>query len=131
MRAVVIAPLLALSLALVGCGQPVPEGEAMASADAPLPGQAAFSQCAACHVVSPGRNGVGPNLHGVVGRRAGTVAGYGYSPAMLGSAQTWDRASLDRYLADPQAVVPGTRMAWTVADATQRTQLIDYLETLR
>jgi cytochrome c len=92
---------------------------------------AAFGACAACHSVD-GSNGTGPSLKGVVGRTSGTVPGYRYSRAMKSAAITWDEASLDRYLANPQEVVPGNIMPFSgVADAPVRAEIIAYLKTLR
>jgi cytochrome c2 len=69
-----------------------------------------FSRCAACHAVQPDHNGIGPSLAAVVGRQSGTEAGYHYSPAMAGAQITWDDASLDRFLTNPQSMVHGTKM---------------------
>jgi cytochrome c len=92
---------------------------------------AAFSACAACHSVD-GSNGTGPSLKGVVGRTSGTVPGFRYSRAMKSAGIAWDEASLDRYLANPQEVVPGNIMPFSgVADAPVRAEIIAYLKTLR
>lgn len=94
-------------------------------------GQRDFSRCAACHAVQAGHNGIGPSLASVVGRQSGTEAGYHYSPAMTGAHITWDDASLDRFLTNPQSVVHGTKMFIAVPDAQQRQDIIAYLETLK
>jgi cytochrome c len=74
-------------------------------------GEKAFAVCKACHQIGPGaKNLVGPELNGVVGRKAGSVSGYNYSPANKNSDLTWDEATLEKYLANPQAVVKGTKM---------------------
>jgi len=91
---------------------------------------ASFTTCTICHSVSPGQNGVGPSLAGVFGRRAGSLPGATYSPAMDSSNVTWNDGTLDRYLADPNAVVPGTLMPPPGLDAAQRRAIIDYLKTL-
>lgn len=91
---------------------------------------AAFTQCRVCHAVEPGENGIGPSLAGVVGRRAGTAAGFTYTEGMRGLNQTWNDGTLDRYLADPSGVVPGTTMAIGPLDAGQRRAIIAYLKTL-
>ena len=93
-------------------------------------GGMAFQQCAECH--SPGNSdGNGPGLKGVVGRRAGAKAGFIYSPAMAKAKITWDAATLEAFLANPRAVVPGTTMAWPGdEDAKERADLIAYLKTL-
>jgi len=92
---------------------------------------AVFSACAACHSVD-GSNGTGPSLKGVFGRTSGTVPGFRYSRAMKSAAITWDEASLDRYLANPQEVVPGNIMPFSgVAEAPARAEIIAYLKTRR
>ena len=93
-------------------------------------GQTLFQQdCALCHDTGA-QNGQGPSLAGIVGRAAATFADFGYSPALRASKLTWDRATLDRFLADPAGVVPGTTMAVSVPDETDRRDLIAYLATL-
>ena len=87
-------------------------------------------RCALCHAVEGGGGGQGPSLAGVVGRKAGTAA-FGYSPALRQVGWTWDAAHLDRYLAGPQAAVPGTRMPVAVPDAGERRDIIAYLSTLQ
>ncbi|HVB89344.1 MAG TPA: cytochrome c family protein [Beijerinckiaceae bacterium] len=76
-------------------------------------GKQVFMKCRACHQIGPGAtNSVGPNLNGVVGRKAGTEPGYDYSQANKSSGLTWNTATLTKYLKNPQAVVPGTRMTF-------------------
>jgi cytochrome c len=94
-------------------------------------GQRDFSRCAACHAVQPDHGGIGPSLAAVVGRQSGTAAGYHHSPAMAGAHITWDDASLDRFLTNPQSVVRGTKMFIAVTDPQQRQDIIAYLETLK
>jgi cytochrome c len=90
----------------------------------------AFGQCEVCHSVN-GINGTGPTLQGVVGRQSGTVPGFRYSRAMKSAGITWDDKSLDRYLADPQELVPGNVMPFSgIADSAQRAALIAYLKTI-
>lgn len=72
---------------------------------------------------------MGPNLHGLFGRKAGAVAGFNYSPALKASGIVWDATALDRYLAAPTEAVPGTRMVVRVTDPARRAALIAYLET--
>ena len=104
---------------------------------APLPafaqqdrGAKLFEECAACHAAKPrGPDDVGPALGGVVGRKAASRDDFRYSGPMRRSGLTWDRATLDRYLTDPQAAVPGTRMPYSgMPNADDRKALIDYLE---
>jgi cytochrome c len=86
-------------------------------------------RCGSCHVL----NGVGqgPNLLGVVGRKAASVAGFNYSDAMKVSGLTWTPANLDKFLAGPTKLVPGTAMRAMVADPADRRDLIAYLATLK
>lgn len=87
--------------------------------------------CAVCHSPDAGTNKLGPSLFGVVGRKAGSVADYTYTPAAKSSGLTWDAANLDKYITDPQAVVPGTKMLFPgIKDAGDRKALIGYLATL-
>jgi len=95
-------------------------------------GRTVFARCAACHAVTPGTNRIGPSLAGVVGRKAGSVAGFNYSPAMKGSKVVWNARSLDTFLTRPSAIVPGTRMAFAgIANPADRANLIAYLGTVR
>jgi len=95
-------------------------------------GQKVYRQlCNICHDVVAGKNRVGPTLFGVVGRKAGTEAGFTYSDGMKGSGLTWDAATLDRYLTDPRGVVSGTKMTYGgLKNEEQRRDLIAYLQTL-
>lgn len=103
-----------------------PESAASPAADT---APAAFAICRACHSVEAGRNGIGPTLHGIVGSKAGDVAGFPFSPALKQSGITWDRQSLDTWLQGPMKMVPGTRMVIAVPDPAKRKAIIDYLET--
>jgi cytochrome c len=101
---------------------------ATAAPTAAISGEQAFAMCSACHsrqADAPQR--MGPNLHDLIGRKAGTSAGFAYSPAMQGSGITWDAATLDAYLAAPSRKVPGTRMVISVPDAERRKALVEYL----
>jgi cytochrome c len=95
-------------------------------------GEAVFkSQCSICHSVQAGRNQVGPSLAGIVGRKAGQVPNFHYSPANRDSGLTWDDVTLDRYLTSPKDVVPHTIMTYGgLKDAEKRANLIAYLGSL-
>ena len=94
-------------------------------------GEQVFAQCIACHSVD-GKNGVGPSLQGILGRKSGEFPGFHYSRAMKGAGITWKSKTLNAYIADPQKVVPGNVMPFSgVADAKQRADLIAYLGTLK
>jgi len=97
-------------------------------------GKQLFQQnCALCHATSSNSasgGGQGPIIGGVVGRTAGTAPGFGYSAALRSSHLTWDAATLDKFLSGPSALVPGTIMPITVAQAPDRSDLIAYLATL-
>ena len=96
----------------------------------PASGEKVFIQCKTCHVTDPGVNRIGPSLHGIVGRPAGQVAGFNYSPANKNSGITWTDPKLFQYLENPQRVVPGTKMAFGgIADNQKRADLIAWLKT--
>ncbi|HEX3430373.1 MAG TPA: cytochrome c family protein [Rhizomicrobium sp.] len=92
-----------------------------------------FSRCAICHSNSKGGpNKLGPNLFGVVGRKAGTYPGFSYSAAMQHAGFAWTAAKLNDYLANPQKVVPGNDMPFAgIPDAGQRAHIVAYLATLK
>lgn len=145
-----LAAMLLFSLAACGGGDggkakakaPVVEytAEQNAAAIAALPeplsaadydaGRSVFARCRSCHTVaSGGPNGVGPNLHGVIGTHTGERAeGFNYSAAMRTADLNWDVATLDRYLESPSGVVRGTRMAFAgIRDAEERRDVIAYI----
>jgi cytochrome c oxidase assembly protein subunit 11 len=103
-----------------------PDGAAPLARLAADAGRQVFAaRCAGCHALSG--TVAGPPLAGVVGRRAGSVPGYPYSAALRGSGVTWDAAALDRWLADPQAMVPGAQMPARLPDAREREAVIGFL----
>jgi nitrite reductase (NO-forming) len=89
-------------------GQPA-NSSAVETGDAAA-GRQVFRKCQACHSLEPGKNVLGPSLAGVMGRKAGSVEGYNYSPAMKQANLVWDQKTLDAYLADPGKTVPGNKM---------------------
>jgi cytochrome c len=98
-------------------------------------GQVAYNNhCRTCHSVKEGDNRLGPTMHGIIGRKAGTVPGYAaYSGAMKGAGFAWDEATLDKFIADPEAVVRNNNMKpyKGLPDAKVRKQIVDYLVALR
>lgn len=96
-------------------------------------GKTAFKKCALCHATEAGKsNKIGPSLFGIVGRKSANLDGYNYSEAMKKFDHTWDAQTLDSYLADPRAVVPGTKMIYPgIKDKAERDDVIGYLETLK
>jgi len=102
---------------------------ALAAGD-PARGEQLYARCAACHALAYDR--VGPRHCGLLGRRAGGVAGFEYSPAMKRSGLVWNDKTLDRFLADPLKTVPGTTMTYAgVQDPRERADLIAYLRSIR
>lgn len=92
-------------------------------------GQAVFNRCKICHTIEPGgRNIVGPNLHGIFGRKAGSLPNFAYSPALKESGVVWDDDTLTKYLRDPKEFIPGDRMAFPgIKDEGQLADLLAYL----
>ena len=103
---------------------------AASAADAEA-GKAVFGKCKACHQIGEGaKNAVGPNLTGVIGRKAGSMEGFTYSEAMKGSGLIWDEATFKEYIENPKKKVAGNKMVFMgVADATDRDNLTEYLKT--
>ena len=94
-----------------------------------LKGQALYAtRCAACHSLD--YNGVGPSHKKVFGRNAGAVKDYVYSPALKAAKIAWNEANLDRWLTNPEAMVPGQKMGIVTPDAGERAELIAYLKSL-
>lgn len=93
-------------------------------------GEKSFSKCRPCHMIGENaKNGVGPVLNGVIGRPAGTVEGYNYSPANKGSGLTWDDATFLEYIAAPNAKIKGTKMAFAgIKDPVEAANLLAYLK---
>ncbi|MCP3379463.1 MULTISPECIES: cytochrome c family protein [unclassified Bradyrhizobium] len=89
-------------------------------------GQTLYKGCADCHSIA--ENGVGPMHKGVVGRKAGSVPGYDYSPDLKNSGIVWTEENLDKWLTGPQAMVPETKMFFDVPDAQDRADIIAYLK---
>lgn len=89
-----------------------------------------FGQCARCHTVTAdGKNKAGPRLYDIVGKAAGGVSGFKYSPQLAASGLRWDEATLDRWITNPKAMVPGNKMKFGgEKDATRRAEIIAWLK---
>ncbi|AUW58533.1 cytochrome c family protein [Sphingobium sp. SCG-1] len=126
------ATLLFRAVPLMAIGLLPLAAPASAAGDAAA-GKKAFLQCQMCHSVeSGGRDGIGPNLSGIIGKKAASRPGFKYSEALKKSQITWNAASLDPWLKKPSATVPGTRMIYAgMNDAAARANVIAYLATLR
>jgi cytochrome c len=108
-----LAALLAATSAAAGGGDPA-RGERLYE-----------SRCGACHSLDANR--VGPAHQGIIGRKAGSVADYDYSPAVKAATLVWTPATLERWLADPEKTIPGQKMGYSVPDARDRADLIAWL----
>jgi cytochrome c len=109
-------------------------GMATVRADAPLHadparGAVLYQACMACHSLD--EDDVGPRHRGVVGRTAGTVPGYAYSPALRNSHVVWGAETLDKWLTNPQGLVPGTKMFFAMPSAQDRADVIAWLSAQR
>lgn len=122
-RRVLVAAVAALS---VLSGLPL---SSSATAQAGPDGATLYKQrCQSCHQIAAGKpSPLGPNLYGVVNRGAARAPNYKYSEALKKSGLAWNRANLDKYLAAPTKVVPGTKMVIALPNAAQRTAIIEYL----
>ena len=94
-------------------------------------GEKYFVDCASCHSLTAGENGVGPSLAGVLGRKAATLDDYRYSPALKRSNIVWSPQTLENFIADPQKAVPANRMPYAgLTNAGERADLIAYLQKM-
>jgi cytochrome c len=122
------AVLVVVSSALVAMGLSTmaPRGTSAAAAE----GARVFRACIACHSLQPGRHRTGPSLAGIIGRKAGEAEGFArFSPALRDSGVIWDETSLDAWISDPAAFIPGNRMTFPgLPDEQARADLIAYLE---
>jgi cytochrome c len=113
--------LLALA-AVLAIEHPAPS---LAAGDAAR-GAKVYQDCMICHSLD--QNEIGPRHRDVFGNKAASVPGYDYSAALKGSNIVWNETTLDKWLRDPQALVPGTKMAFSVDDAQDRTDVIAFLK---
>ena len=103
------------------------------AADPLAAGRTACKRCANCHQVGPtARSNFGPQLNGIVGRRAGSAPDFAYSPAMKRAGFVWDEQKLAAFLRDPDAVVPGNKMRfWGIRNERQIADLLAYLRAAK
>lgn len=114
-------------LAIIGAGPAIASEAALEAA-----GRQVFNKCVACHFIEPGKKGFGPDLHGVVGRKAASKAGFEYSAALRGANIVWTEANLRRWIANNDGTVPGTRMRHvSITDPAEQDYLIAFLKSLK
>jgi cytochrome c len=120
----IVPPALALLAMIAAARAEEKEG--------PEPSMVYNNACRTCHSMKEGDNRQGPSLHGVVGRKAGTLAGFQFSPSMQNSGVVWDEATLDKFIADPDQVVNGNGMKpyGGIDDADQRKEIIAFLKSI-
>ena len=118
MRALVTAALIIFTSTTASLAQDAAAGEKV------------FAVCKACHQIGEtAKNAVGPVLNGIIGRKAGTYAGYSYSDANKNSGLTWDEPTFREYIKDPKAKIPGTKMIYAGLKDEQRiNDLLAYLK---
>ncbi len=128
--------LIAAALTSLGLAAPAVAALPQAPATTAVPkgdavnGAKLFVACKACHVTTAGVNRIGPSLHAVVGRKAGSIPNFSYSAANKGSGLVWTPAELFVYLENPRKVVPGTKMSYPGMKKPQdRADVIAYLQT--
>lgn len=92
-------------------------------------GKQAYAKCKACHALEEGKTGIGPSLHGIFGRKAGTVPKFAYSKDMAALGIAWDDETLRKYLRNPKQMVPNTKMVF--AGITRDAELDDLLAYLK
>lgn len=122
-----VSSLLASSLSLIAM-----TAGAQGEAESGDPQIAFNNSCRTCHSMREGDNRLGPSLHGVVGRKAGTLDGYKFSSAMQSSGIVWDETKLDQFIANPEQVVNGNAMKpfGGIDDPAQRKEIVAYLKSI-
>lgn len=92
-------------------------------------GKKAFAKCKACHALEAGKNGIGPSLAGVFGRKSGTMAGFKYSDAMTAKGIAWDEKTVAAYVADPKGYIPGNKMVFPgIKKESELADIVAYLK---
>ncbi len=121
----ILTALVTLCLTATALAGASPTGNA-------VKGKAIFSaQCASCHAAAAGQNGIGPSLYDVYGEPAAHTAGFQFSPALKAAHIVWTPAALNKFITNPQADIPGTKMPYMgLANAQKRADVIAYLATL-
>jgi len=114
--------LLAVSAGCLAETPPSPTGD-------PVHGKTVYQICMGCHSLD--EDDVGPRHRGVVGRAAGSIPNYAYSAALKNSGLTWNAANLDKWLTNPQALVPGAKMFFSLSKPQDRADVIAYLSEQR
>jgi cytochrome c len=119
----IAAALMTMTLLIAPAAMPVHAADLAA-------GQKMFARCRICHAIAAGApSTVGPNLHGLFGRKAGSLPGFDYSAAMKASGVTWNADTLSEYLRDPRGFIPGSRMAFPgIEQDAELADLIAYLK---
>jgi cytochrome c len=129
-KALGVAVAAFATAALAQTPAPAPAQTPPAPAAAPMAQPSEFAVCGACHEVTPGAASVGPNLAGVVGRKAGSTD-FDYSPAMKASGLTWTPDQLQAFIVNPAKVVPGTKMDFDGATDADAKVIVAYLASLK
>ena len=128
-----MASVLTVGASLAQATEVLPSAQASSPKDVfagnPEHGKVLYQSCTSCHSID--ENDIGPKHRGVLGRKAGTVPDYAYSAALKNSGIVWDKSTLDRWLTNPSAMVPGTKMFFLIADPKARADVIAYLAELK
>ncbi len=111
-----------------GAAAAVPVETLLATADA-AKGEATFKKCASCHTITPGgASGIGPNLHGIMGKKMAAIGGFAYSDGLKALGGSWDFKSTNDWLTNPKKMVAGTKMTFAgLSDAQERANLLVYM----
>jgi cytochrome c len=123
---------LVCTISLTLLGFPAAAQEAARKGADTESGQLTFNNaCRTCHTIKEGDNRLGPNLHKIIGRKAGSLANYGYSSAMKGADFVWDKEKLNRFIAKPDEILPGNNMKpyGGLTSAEDRAKVIEFLES--